>query len=175
MRGQNLGDVGDAVELLEQALVELVRQLPLRLFAQQVGLLNKLLVDLRVLDEPMVWFSKPGTGLFAVIVSVVWKVVGFGMIIMLAGIQTINQEVIEAAMIDGASYWRRVWRIIVPLVKPVASAVGTIAVVGMPNGSQGGWPTSSNARASSPLTAWRAKSSTTSSPIPAVDQSPRTI
>ena len=49
------------------------------------------------------------------IISVVWKVVGFGMIIMLAGMQTINQEVIEAAMIDGASYWQRVRRIIVPL------------------------------------------------------------
>ena len=53
------------------------------LFDQQVGLFNKMLVDLGVLDAPMVWFNKADIGLFAVIISVVWKVVGFGMIIML--------------------------------------------------------------------------------------------
>jgi multiple sugar transport system permease protein len=100
------------------------------LFDQQVGLLNKLLVDLAVLDEPMVWFNRPGTGLFAVIVSVVWKVVGFGMIIMLAGMQTINQEVIEAAMIDGASYWQRVRRIIVPLSSRAILLATLISAIG---------------------------------------------
>ena len=73
------------------------------LFNQQVGLFNKMLVDVHVIDAPMVWFTKADIGLFAVIISVVWKVLGFGMIIMLSGIQSIHQEIIEAAMIDGAS------------------------------------------------------------------------
>jgi multiple sugar transport system permease protein len=100
------------------------------LFDQQVGLLNKALVDLGVLDAPMVWFNKADTGLFAVTVSVVWKVVGFGMIIMLAGMQTINQEVIEAAMIDGASYWQRVRRIIVPLSSRAILLATLISAIG---------------------------------------------
>jgi multiple sugar transport system permease protein len=100
------------------------------LFDQQVGLFNKLLVDLGVIDAPMVWFNKADTGLLAVIISVVWKVVGFGMIIMLAGMQTINQEVIEAAMIDGASYWQRVRRIIVPLSSRAILLATLISAIG---------------------------------------------
>jgi multiple sugar transport system permease protein len=78
----------------------------------------------------MVWFNKADTGLLAVIISVVWKVVGFGMIIMLAGMQTINQEVIEAAMIDGASYWQRVRRIIVPLSSRAILLATLISAIG---------------------------------------------
>lgn len=102
------------------------------LFNQQVGLFNKLLVDLHVIDQPMVWFNKPGLGLTAVIVSVVWKVVGFGMIIMLSGIQSIHQEILEAAMIDGATWFQRVRRIIVPLslrailLATLISAIGSM-------------------------------------------------
>ena len=102
------------------------------LFNQQVGLFNKALVDLHVLDAPMVWFTKADIGLFAVIISVVWKVVGFGMIIMLSGIQSIHPEIIEAAMIDGATWWQRVRRIIVPLslrailLATLISAIGSM-------------------------------------------------
>jgi multiple sugar transport system permease protein len=100
------------------------------LFDQQVGLLNKLLVDLRVLDAPMIWFNSAGVGLFAVIVSVVWKVVGFGMIIMLSGIQSINHEVLEAAMIDGATWWQRVRRIILPLAARSILLATLISAIG---------------------------------------------
>jgi multiple sugar transport system permease protein len=100
------------------------------LFNQQVGLFNKLLVDVGVLGAPLVWFNKADLGLFAVIISVVWKVIGFGMIIMLAGMQTINQEVIEAAMIDGASYWQRVRRIIVPLSSRAILLATLISAIG---------------------------------------------
>ena len=102
------------------------------LFDQQVGLFNKMLVDLHVIGEPMVWFTKADIGLFAVIISVVWKVVGFGMIIMLSGIQSIHQEIIKAAMIDGASWLQGVRRIIVPLslrailLATLISAIGSM-------------------------------------------------
>ena len=100
------------------------------LFNQQVGLFNKLLVDLGVIDAPMIWFNKADLGLFAVTVSVVWKVIGFGMILMLSGIQSINPEVIEAAMIDGASYWQRVRRIIVPLSARAILLATLISAIG---------------------------------------------
>jgi multiple sugar transport system permease protein len=100
------------------------------LFDQQVGLLNKLLVDLGAIDEPLVWFNRANTGMAAVIVSVVWKIVGFGMIIMVAGMQTINKEVIEASMIDGASYWQRVRRIILPLTSRSILLATLISAIG---------------------------------------------
>lgn len=102
------------------------------LFNQQVGLLNQALVDLHVIEKPMIWFNKADLGMLAVTISIVWKVVGFGMIIILSGMQSISQEVIEASMIDGASYWQRVRRIIVPLslrsilLATLISAIGSM-------------------------------------------------
>ena len=66
------------------------------------------------------------------IISIVWKVVGFGMILFVAGIQAIHREIIEAAMIDGASYWQRVRRIIAAaqlrtiLLATLISAIGSM-------------------------------------------------
>ena len=100
------------------------------LFDEQVGLFNKLLVDLGILDHPLVWFKKANTGQLAVIISVVWKVVGFGMILMMAGIQAISNDVIEASKIDGASSFMRVRRIIIPLAARSIILATLISAIG---------------------------------------------
>lgn len=101
------------------------------LFQPQIGLLNKLLVDLHVVPKPLVWFgTDPTLGLWGVIISVTWKVVGFGMILFVAGIQSIPVEIIEGAKIDGASYWRRVARIIIPLNYGIILLVTLTSVIG---------------------------------------------
>lgn len=100
------------------------------LFDQQVGLFNQLLVDVGILSEPLVWFKKATTGQYAVIISVIWKVVGFGMILMVAGIQAISHEVIEASKIDGASAFMRVRRIIIPLAARSIILATLISAIG---------------------------------------------
>lgn len=105
-------------------------QLWVWLFDQQVGLFNRMLVDLQIIDRPLVWFNKPNLGMTAVIISVVWKVVGFGMILMVAGMQNISREVIEASMIDGAGFWQRVRRIILPLTSRTILLVTLISAIG---------------------------------------------
>lgn len=100
------------------------------LFDQQVGLFNQLLVDLAIIPKPLVWFRKPDVGQLAVAISVTWKVVGFGMIIMAAGMQAIGTEILEAALIDGASYWQRVRRIILPLTARTILLVTLISAIG---------------------------------------------
>ncbi|GLQ56362.1 carbohydrate ABC transporter permease [Devosia nitrariae] len=100
------------------------------LFDQQVGLLNKALVDVGAIEQPMVWFNRAHLGMTAVIVSVVWKVVGFGMIIMLSGMQSISHEIVEASMIDGATYWQRVRRIILPLSARAILLATLISAIG---------------------------------------------
>ena len=100
------------------------------LFDQQVGLFNKLLVDVGILEEPLVWFRKSALGQLAVMISVVWKVVGFGMILMLAGIQAIGTDIIEASKIDGAGGWMRVRRIIVPLAMRSILLATLISAIG---------------------------------------------
>jgi multiple sugar transport system permease protein len=102
------------------------------LFDEQVGLINKLLQDLHIIAQPIVWFTDADLGLWAVIISIVWKVVGFGMILFVAGLQSIGEEVNEAALIDGASYWRRIYHIALPLtartifLTTLVSAIGSI-------------------------------------------------
>ena len=68
--------------------------------------------------------------MWAVIVSIVWKVVGFGMILFVAAIQAIPREINEAAMVDGASYWQRVRRITLPLTARTILLVTLVSVIG---------------------------------------------
>ncbi len=100
------------------------------LFDQQVGLFNKVLVDLHIADKMMVWFTNADQALWAVIISVTWKVVGFGMILFVAAIQSISREVNEASLIDGASYWQRVRLIYLPLTARTILLVTLISAIG---------------------------------------------
>ena len=73
------------------------------LFSYHYGLINQGLLDLGIVDKPIVWFGEDADrALWAVIISIVWKVVGFGMLLFVAAIQAIPQDINEAAMVDGA-------------------------------------------------------------------------
>jgi multiple sugar transport system permease protein len=100
------------------------------LLDEQVGLLNKLLVDLHVISEPIVWFATADLAFWAVVISITWKVVGFGMVLFVAGIQSINPDILEAALMDGASYWGRVRVIILPLTRRVLLLTALVSGIG---------------------------------------------
>ncbi len=100
------------------------------LFDEQVGLINKLLTDLRVIAQPMVWFASADLAFWAVVISITWKVVGFGMVLFIAAIQSIDREIMEAAVIDGAGYWTRVRRIVVPLSRRIVLLTTLISAIG---------------------------------------------
>jgi multiple sugar transport system permease protein len=100
------------------------------LLDEQVGLLNKLLVDLHVIREPIVWFATADLAFWAVVISITWKVVGFGMVLFIAGIQSINPDILEAALMDGASYWGRVRLIILPLTRRVLLLTTLVSAIG---------------------------------------------
>ena len=72
------------------------------LFDEQVGLFNRLLVDLHVIREPIVWFVSADLAFWAVVIAITWKVVGFGMVLFVSGIQGIDADILEAALVDGA-------------------------------------------------------------------------
>ena len=101
------------------------------LFSYNFGLVNRLLVDLGVISAPIIWFGEDANrALWAVIVSIVWKVIGFGMLLFVSAIQAIPDELTEAAMVDGASYWQRVFRVTLPLTYKTILLVTLVSVIG---------------------------------------------
>jgi multiple sugar transport system permease protein len=101
------------------------------LFSYDFGLVNRLLVDLGVISQPIIWFGEDADrALWAIIISIVWKVLGFGMLLFVAAIQAIPADTIEAAMADGASYWQRVRMITLPLTYKTILLVTLVSVIG---------------------------------------------
>ncbi len=100
------------------------------LFDEQVGLLNRLLVDLHVIAQPIVWFVSADLAFWAVVISITWKVVGFGMVLFIAAIQSIDREIMEAAVVDGAGYWTRVFRIVAPLSRRIILLATLVSAIG---------------------------------------------
>ena len=101
------------------------------LFSARYGLVNRVLEDLGLIDEPILWLGTDASlGNWAVIISVVWKVLGFGMILFVAAIQAIPTEVNEAATVDGASNWQRTIRVTLPLTMRTVLLVTLVSVIG---------------------------------------------
>jgi multiple sugar transport system permease protein len=101
------------------------------LFSYDYGLINRGLLDLGIVARPVVWFGADAQlGTWAVIASIVWKVMGFGMILFIAAIQAIPHEVKEAGRIDGAGHWQSVRRIILPMTYRTLLLVTLISIIG---------------------------------------------
>jgi multiple sugar transport system permease protein len=101
------------------------------LFSPRWGLVNKILQDLNIIEQPVLWLGVDAdTSTYAIIFSIVWKVLGFGVILFVAAIQGIPNEINEASMVDGASVWQRITRITLPLTMPTVLLVTLISVIG---------------------------------------------
>lgn len=101
------------------------------LFSTDFGLVNRLLADLGLIDDPVLWLGVDAdVSNLAITASVVWKVIGFGMILFVGAIQAIPTEVTEAAQVDGAGPAQRVRRIVLPLTMRTVLLVTLISVIG---------------------------------------------
>jgi multiple sugar transport system permease protein len=101
------------------------------LFSPRYGLVNKFLMDVGAIDEPVLWLGvSADVSTFAIILSVTWKVIGFGTILFVAAIHAIPREIDEATMVDGASSWQRVRRVTIPLTMPTILLVTLFSVIG---------------------------------------------
>jgi multiple sugar transport system permease protein len=86
------------------------------IYSKDFGLLNFVLRSVGL--EPVAWLSSTKWAMPAVIIMGIWGTLGEGMIIFLAGLQSISQSYYEAAEVDGASGWQKLWRITLPLITP---------------------------------------------------------
>jgi multiple sugar transport system permease protein len=101
------------------------------LFSTDFGLVNRALIDLGLVSEPVLWLGVDADrSNWAIIISVVWKVIGFGMILFVGAIQAIPSDAIEAAVVDGASYRLRLFGVILPLTLRTILLVTLVSVIG---------------------------------------------
>lgn len=87
------------------------------MYADQ-GVLNFILQSIGIIDDPVHWLTSTSTSLFAIMAVTIWKGLGYYMVIYLAGLQAIPPNLYEAADIDGASKWRQIIHITIPLLMP---------------------------------------------------------
>jgi multiple sugar transport system permease protein len=70
--------------------------------------------------NPVIWSSSTGWMIFWIVFYGAWKNIGGCMIIWLAGLQSIDRSIYEQASIDGTSWWQMMWRITLPLLRPIS-------------------------------------------------------
>jgi multiple sugar transport system permease protein len=95
-----------------------------------LGPLFDLLRRVGLVDANTNWFDSKASALALVIVSVTWKFVGMQMLLLLAGLQSIPNEVEEAASIDGAKRWQTLRYVTLPLLRPTLALVLVFSVAG---------------------------------------------
>ena len=81
------------------------------------GLLNRLLGILSI--PPQGWLTQPRWAMLSVVLPIVWAGMGPGCLIYLAALKTIPEELYEAAEIDGANIWQKLWNVTIPTIKPL--------------------------------------------------------
>ncbi|MFC0673143.1 carbohydrate ABC transporter permease [Brachybacterium hainanense] len=81
------------------------------------GIINIALEAIGASDGRTAWFTQPGTAFWAVLVLSVWKSIGVAMILLMAGMQAVPEELHDAAKIDGAGWWRREASVTFPLIR----------------------------------------------------------
>lgn len=88
------------------------------IFNDQYGVVNDLLLRLGLIDTGINWLGTPTLAMIALIVADVWKTTPFISIILLAGLQSISEDLYEAHRLDGASPWQSFTQITLPLLMP---------------------------------------------------------
>ena len=99
------------------------------MFDAQFGIINALLVRIGILESGIAWLGNPSTAMSAVIVESIWKGTPFVMIIILAGLQTIPQELYDAARVDGAGVYKSFRYLTLPLLKPTVMIAATLTII----------------------------------------------
>ena len=94
------------------------------------GVMNYILQAGGLIDSPILWMNSAKTSLPAVIFMVTWKMSGFSMLIILAAFQGVDDQVYEAARVDGAGWIAQFFKITLPIIKPQVALALIMSVTG---------------------------------------------
>ncbi len=98
------------------------------LYHPTLGPINQFLMTIGV-DNPPKWLSATSTAMASVIIMYIWKMIGYYMIIFLAGLQGVPKQLYEAAQIDGANAWEKFTNVTLPMLSPVVFFTLIIALI----------------------------------------------
>jgi len=111
-------------------LAEVIAGLAWKLLLSPRGGVNALLeaVGLGAFAQP--WLANPDIALWVMFGILTWKYLGFAILLMLAGLQGVPEELHEAAAIDGATWWQTQWHITLPLLGPTIRIWAFLSIIG---------------------------------------------
>lgn len=109
------------------------------------GFVNAIMLNLHLIDQPINWIAHPTLAKVLIIIAITWRWTGYNMVFYLAGMQSIDDSIYEAAEIDGVSAFEKFRYMTVPLLKPIIlfttinSTIGTLQLFDEPmNITEGG-------------------------------------
>ncbi len=97
------------------------------------GLINAIGMGLGMFEQPVSFLGRPGPFYAVIVLSYIWKDFGFSSIIYLAAITSVDPQLYEAAVIDGATRWQRVYNITLPTIKPTIVVLLILSSAGIIN------------------------------------------
>jgi multiple sugar transport system permease protein/raffinose/stachyose/melibiose transport system permease protein len=121
--------------MLSEVIVAIMWSL---VYEPRIGLLNHFLEALGLHAWTQIWLGNPRLALYALIAVSTWMWTGFNMVLYLAGISSIPKDLLDAALVDGASKWQQVRHVIWPLLRNLTATLvllsftGKLKVFGLP-------------------------------------------
>jgi multiple sugar transport system permease protein len=100
------------------------------LYNGDFGLFNYYLLKTHLINEPLAWLADKQLAMPSVVLMTVWTSIGFSMVVYLAGLQAIPEELYEASRVDGAGPWARFRHITLPLLAPTTLFLAVIGIIG---------------------------------------------
>lgn len=83
------------------------------------GIINQFLMLINVIDTPIAWLLDPVWGKVVIITAITWRWTGYNMMFYLAAMQNIDTSIYEAAKVDGATGFKQLFKITIPMLKPI--------------------------------------------------------
>ena len=99
------------------------------LYHSDFGVIGALSVELGITNQPIIFLDNPNTVLPALIVVNIWKEFPFAMVMVLAGLQTVPDQLLRAARVDGAGHWHAFWHVTFPHLRSVSTITVLLLVV----------------------------------------------
>ena len=97
------------------------------------GIINKFLVDVGIIDEPYGFLKNATAGFLSAMAVAVFVSVPFSTFVVLAGLQTVPHDVLEAAQIDGAGRFQTYWQVVFPMLRPALAVAAIINIINVFN------------------------------------------